>query len=849
MTANSQQPELNPFWTHSVDDLLGQLSCSAKGLNSEEAQQRLQQYGLNCDAPPKTESALRAVLRRLLEPLSLILLLAAVVSLITGDTTGGSIIVVILILSIGLDTFQEGQAIKAAAELRHSVALKAEVKRDGRFQSILIGNVVPGDCIRVRAGDIIPADAILLESTAFTTDEAALTGEPYAIEKKPGVVKSLTVAEASNAIFRGSVALTGEAQALVIATGKMTLFGEAALALAEAPIISPFQRDLHNLGLVIARLTLALVLLVLMARVVAGRPLLDSLLFSVALAVGLTPELLPMITTVTLTRGAMRMAKRKVIVKRLASIHDLGAMNVLCTDKTGTLTSASITLAYAIDPNGTKTSRPAKLGAIAAELGGDRGALDKALIDSTPDAARDWQLRDRHAFDYNARRGAILAEGPDGLVLIVKGAPDAIIGLCTAQRDGEGTKPMDAEAHHQAEERVHALSGEGLRAIAIATRPWAKGVYQMDSTAEKELVFEGLCAFADPPKPTAAAAINRLKASGIRLKILSGDDPIVVKRLAGLVGLGTGAVLTGAEVAAMSNEALEYQVQHVDAYGRLTPDQKVRIIRALQARKSIVGFMGDGINDAPGLKAADIGLSVEGASGVAQAAADMILLASDLSVVADGVVEGRRTFANILKYIRMGASSNFGNMLSMAIASPTLSFLPMLPTQILLNNLLYDGSEIGIPLDHVRPESTARPQIFDVRNLVRFAAIMGPLSSIFDILTFLMLLFVFKADPALFRTSWFLESMVTQILVIFIIRTNGRPWDDRPHPALILSSFAALAIAVILPFTPVGAWFGFVVPPLPILASIFVLVLVYLLIAEFLKPFATGIPRPNGKWF
>jgi P-type Mg2+ transporter len=351
-------------------------------------------------------------------------------------------------------------------------------------------------------------------------------------------------------------------------------------------------------------------------------------------------------------------------------------------------------------------------------------------------------------------------------------------------------------------------------------------------------VFEGLCAFADPPKPTAAAAIARLAGAGVRLKILSGDDPVVVKRLAGLVGLNADQVLSGRDIAALSDDALAVQVQSVDAFGRLAPDQKSRIVKALQANGQVVGFLGDGINDAPALKAADIGLSVEGATGVAQAAADMILLASDLEVVADGVEEGRRTFANILKYVRMGASSNFGNMLSMAIASIALPFLPMLPTQILLNNLLYDLSELGIPFDNVGPQSTARPQLWDMRSLVRFAAIMGPLSSLFDFLTFGALVFVFNASPDEFRTTWFLESMATQILVIFIIRTSDRPWSTLPQPVLTVSSLVALAVAMVLPFTPIGVWFGFVTPPPVILAGIGLLVVVYLGCAELLKPFA-----------
>lgn len=831
-------PNPVPFWTRSKEAAAADLGCGLDGLTSAEASARLARCGPNSDAAPRRASAAVAIFRRLLEPLSLILLAAGIVSAGTGDTIGGAIIVTILALSIGLDTVQEGRALRAAEELRRSVAVRAEAKRDGAFVRVEVETLVPGDLVRVRAGDIVPADALLVEAAAFTVGEAALTGEPYPVEKRPGLVTARTAGEASNALFRGAVAQTGEALALVVGTGRSTLFGAAASSLAEAQAPSPFQRDLHTFGLLTARLTIALVLVVLTTHVLFGRPVLESLMFSVALAVGLTPELLPMITTVTLSRGALRMAARKVIVKRLASIHDLGAMTVLCTDKTGTLTSAEITLAQSLDAAGDADDRAARLGAIAAALGGDRGALDAALVAGSPGAAEGWRLLARHAFDFNRRLGSVLAEGPGETLLIAKGAPQALIPLCTSMRTAAGPVAMDAAGHLAAQARVRVLAEQGLRAVAVASRPWSGASHDLEASDETGLTFEGICAFADPPKPTCAAAIARLAAAGIRVKILSGDDPVVVKRLAGLVGLDPQTVLSGSDIAELSDDALAVQVQTVDAYGRLAPDQKSRLIKALQARGNIVGFLGDGINDAPALKVADIGLSVDGATGVAQAAADMILLAPDLAVVADGVEEGRRTFANILKYVRMAASSNFGNMLSMAVASLFLPFLPMLPTQILLNNLLYDFSEIGIPFDTVRPEAVAAPQLWNMRDLMVFAGIMGPLSSAFDLLTFAGLLLVFHAVPEEFRTIWFLESMATQILVIFIIRTNGRPWRNWPHPALTLSSLAALLVAMLLPFTPAGAWFGFQPPPLAVTASVAALVVAYLVCAELLKPFA-----------
>jgi Mg2+-importing ATPase len=825
----------SPFWTQSPDALFATLTCSRNGLSQAAASERLARHGPNADDAGKRPSLLRSIFARLVEPLSLILLAAGIVSAATGDAIGGSIIVAILAMSIGLDTVQEGKAVRAADLLKLSVALKASVRRDGAFVEIAVDGVVPGDIVRVRAGDIVPADALMLDGTAFTVNEAALTGEPYPVEKKPGTVAATNAGQASNALFRGSVAQTGEATALVVGTGHDTLFGAAASALAAPITTSPFQRDLHAYGLLTARLTIALVIVVLTASIFFGRPLLQSLLFAVALAVGLTPELLPMITTVTLSRGATRMAKRKVIVKRLASIHDLGAMTILCTDKTGTLTSAQISLAKSIGPSGENDPRPSLLGAIAADLGGDSGALDAALLAGTPKASEGWTLTSRRAFDFDRRLGSVLVSSVEGLQIIAKGAPEAVLAACSFRRSDREELAFGDDERTTALNQVRALAEQGLRSVAIASRKWVGTGRDLTNDDEAGLIFEGLCAFADPPKPTAAAAVARLDAAGVRLKILSGDDPVVVKRLAGLVGIAADHVLSGADVARLSDAALAVQVRKVDAYGRLAPDQKSRLIHALQAGGAIVGYMGDGINDAPALQAADIGLSVQGAAGVAQASADMIMLESDLGVVADGVEEGRRTFANILKYIRMGASSNFGNMLSMAAAALFLPFLPMLPTQILLNNLLYDISEIGIPFDGVRPGAVAQPQVWNMHALIRFAAVMGPLSSAFDLLTFAGLLLLFHVSPPEFRTAWFLESMATQVLVIFVIRTNGRPWRDLPSPILAASSLSVLLVAMVLPFTPIAGWFGFESPPLLVTGCLGLVVIAYLAASELLK--------------
>jgi Mg2+-importing ATPase len=823
------------FWSQTPAQAAAALACDLGGLTGPEARDRLAHFGANSDHPPIRIGLARTLLRRCLEPLALLLIAAATISGATGDSVSAIIILLMLVLSIGLDTFQERRALNAAEALRRSVAARTEALRDGRFVATAAEDLAPGDIIRVGPGDIVPADALIVDADGFQADEASLTGEPYPVDKRPGAVAAGAMAEATGALFRGSTALAGHATALVVATGGQTVAGCAASVLTQEAAPSPFEKDLRSLGFLIVRMTGVLVVVVLAAHVMLGRPLLQSLMFAAALAVGLTPELLPMITTVTLARGAVRLARRKVIVKRLSAIHDLGAMQILCTDKTGTLTSAQITLAGSRDPDGKDSDRPGRLGALCAALGADRGAIDAAMITAYP-APEGWRLLARRAFDYQRRWSAAAVDGPEGLLLIVKGAPEAVLALC--ERTGADA-PMSPADRDRVLAEVAALAEQGLRTVVVATR---RGRFASLANPEviHGLTFEGMCVFADPPKATARAAIERLAAAGVRVKILSGDHPAVVKRLAGMVGLNIDRVLTGQDVVALSAAALAVQVRKVDAFARLSPDQKARIVRALQAGGSVVGFLGDGVNDAPGLKTADIGLSVDGASGAARDAADMILLDTDLAVVADGVEEGRRTFVNVLKYVRMGGSSNFGNMLSMAAASLLLPFLPMLPTQILLNNLLYDISEVGLPFDNAGADEVARPQAWSLKALMRFSAIMGPLSSVFDLLTFAGLYWLLRAQPPAFRAGWFLESMATQILVIFIIRTRAPVWRSAPHPLLVATSLGALAFALAIPFSPLASWLGFQTPGVATLAMLAALVLVYLLCAEMLKGWAFG---------
>jgi len=572
---------------------------------------------------------------------------------------------------------------------------------------------------------------------------------------------------------------------------------------------------------------------------------LESFLFAVALAVGLTPELLPMIMTVTLSRGALRMAKKSVVVKRLAAIHDLGSMDVLCTDKTGTLTESRISLVGHPGPDGIESDRVLTLAAVNSRFSsGIRSPLDQAIVDRcTDNRLQQWTKLDEIPFDFQRRSVSVLAESNGQRLLIVKGAPEVILARSSAVDLGDGnSKPLDDANRARLEHLNNEQAALGNRLLAVAWKPMPADSHELSPDDERSLIVTGYCVFFDPPRKSAAVAIARLAAAGVRVKVVSGDHEAVVRHVADALQMSGRKLLTGAEITELTDGALAARVEDVDLFARVSPDQKTRIIRALQLRGHTVGFLGDGVNDAPAIHAAEIGLSVEGATDVARSAADMILLAQDLGVVADGVEEGRRTFANILKYVRMGTSSNFGNMLSMALASLVLPFLPLLPVQILLNNLLYDLSEIGIPFDRVDEQDLSRPQAWDMSSILRFTLIMGTLSSAFDLAMFWMLVRVFEVSPDLFRTAWFVESTATQILVIFIIRTRGLSWASRANPLLVTSSLGALAVAFAIVLMPWGAGLGFVPLPAMLLAAIAAVVIAYLAAAELFKTLAIRSP-------
>jgi Mg2+-importing ATPase len=836
------------FWQWSLDETQRQLNLTetarTAGLSGAEAAARLQQFGPNMLEAKRRFSLPLKVLGRFRNPLVLILLAAAAISAATGDVTSCIIISTMVILSVLFDSLQEFRAERAAESLRVSVSLKEQVLRDGKEVTLPALEIVPGDIVILAAGDLVPADGRIIEGRDFFVNEALLTGESYPTEKHALAegIAATNLAEANNAAFMGTSVVSGSAKLLVCATGKATQLGEISASLRHTPPPAALEQGTYEFGLLIVRITGLLVLFVLLINLAFQRPLLESFLFALALAVGLTPELLPMIVSVTLAQGAMRMAKEKVIVKRLAAIHDLGSMDVLCTDKTGTLTEAKIQLIKELTLSGAESQRVLDLAWLNSHFEtGLRSPLDTAILDHAPTAAspvgRDgWTKIDEVPFDFERRRVSVLLERGTQRVLVVKGAPEDVLKLSKTYEEGEGNiHPLDTAALAKAKAVFDDLGRNGFRVLGVAWRDVAADHPHAVVSDESELVFAGFAAFLDPPKASAGSTIIAMGKSGVTVKILTGDNELVTQHVCAELGIPVTRLLTGAEMSTMSDEALSARVEETNLFCRVTPSQKNRVILALKRRGHVVGYIGDGINDAPSLHTADVGISVESAVDVAKDAADIILLDQDLGVLARGVREGRRTFGNIMKYVMMGTSSNFGNMFSMAGAALLLPFLPMQPIQVLLNNLLYDISEVPIPLDEVDEEAMATPRHWDIAFIRRFMLVLGPVSSIFDFLTFGLLLWGFHASEKLFQTGWFIESLATQVLVIFVIRTRGNPFRSRPNRLLVAASLGILALALSLPYSPLAGWLGFVPLPLDFLAAIAGLVIVYLCLAQLAK--------------
>jgi Mg2+-importing ATPase len=834
-------PPVYAPWCLSLAVLQTQLQAGPDGLTSEEAATRLAKYGPNVLRPHRRRLLVWEFLSRFRNPLVLVLLSASGISALTGEVTSFLIISAIVLMSVTLDFVQEYRAGQAAERLQQSVAVRASVLRDGVPQDIPVNAVVPGDVVLLSAGDLIPADARVLEARDFFVTQALLTGEPYPVEKHPGesMGQEIDMGSATNMVFMGTSVISGTAKVLVCRTGERTVLGGIAETVSAKAPATAFEYGTHAFGLFIMRLTLLLVLFVLLINAYFHRPWLESFLFTVALAVGLTPEMLPMVVSVTLARGALRMAAKKVIVKRLAAIHDLGSMDVLCTDKTGTLTEARIRLERHLDALGRGSYRILSLAYLNSYFEtGLKSPLDEAILEHS-DAVdvRGWQKIDEVPFDFERRRVSVLVDNGSIRLLVVKGALEDIVRLCTSyEHDGPDTlRPMDEAAAQRIQAQFEALGREGFRVLGIAWRQVEQTHGHAVVTDETELVFAGFAAFLDPPKASAAAVLKALADSGVAVKVVTGDNEFVTRHICAQLGLPVTGVLTGGEIALLDDSALQAQVETVNLFCRVTPAQKNRLILALKQRGHVVGYLGDGINDAPSLHSADVGLSVDSAVDVAKEAAALILLEHDLGVLHDGVLEGRRTFGNIMKYIMMGTSSNFGNILSMAGASMFLPFLPMLPLQILLNNFLYDLSEVPIPLDNVDTEYLRRPRQWDMSFIRNFMVVVGPVSSLFDCLTFYVLLVVLHADEALFHTGWFIESLATQVLVIFIIRTHRNPLRSRPNRWLAFTSVTVVMVAMGLPLTPVGVHLGFVPPPPAFFLLLVGIVTAYLVAVEAVK--------------
>jgi Mg2+-importing ATPase len=781
------------------------------GLTSSEATARLEQYGPN-ESLTTHASPLAQIAPLLGNPLAVVLLAASGLAAVLGETVDAALIFGIVIVSVTINFVQTWRSQRAAERLRTQVAPTATVLRDGRWRELPRREVVPGDVISLSAGDLVPADARLVQARDLHVHEAALTGESLPAEKEAGVPDD----DRRGTVWLGTSVVSGTAQATVVATGRRTQFGDVIVRLAARPPETEFDRGLRHFGMLITRTVFVLVLVLLAASLAMHRPPFESLLFAVALAVGLTPEFLPVITTVTLAQGALRMARDHVIVKHLSAIQNLGSIDVLCSDKTGTLTAGKMTVEGSYGPDGKEGPRPLLLAKVNSRFEtGIQSPLDLAIVAAPAqgESPESWTKLDEIPFDFERRRLSVVALRDQERLLITKGAPDAVCALTVAY-DAGGSAPAAADdaARARWKEWLAQAGERGFRVLAVAYKV-VEARPAWTAKDEADLVLAGFLCFADPPLPEAADAIRALGRDGVIVKVITGDDAAVARYVCKAVGLDVGTVLQGSDIERMSDSALAAVAERTAVFARTSPAQKTRVLLALKQRGHVVGFIGDGINDAPSLRAADVGISVAGAVDVAREAADILLTEHSLAALHGGIISGRRAFANVMKYLLMGTSSNFGNMLSMAVASLALAFLPMLPTQILLNNLLYDVSQLTIPLDDVDASWLRVPHRADMGLVKRFMLYVGPISSAFDFLTFYVLLRVFHAGEAFFHTGWFVESLCTQTLVLFVIRTFERPWRSRPAPALIATVVLVVAAGAVLPATPFARVLGFV--PLP----------------------------------
>ncbi len=828
------------FWSTPPADLLAEIETTPEGLASTSARERLARYGPNTLRARKRTDTLSLLVRQFKSPIILILIAAAVLALVLRDRIDAGVILGIVMVSGLLGFWQERGATDAVEKLLAIVQVKAAVLRDGRPVDIPIEEVVPGDIVLLDAGDVIPGDCLLLESNELFVDEATLTGETYPVEKQPGTLPADTpLAKRSNSLFMGTHVVSGSATAAVVHTAKDTEFGQVSERLRLRAAETEFEHGVRRFGYFLMEVTLVLVVAIFAINVILHRPVLDSFLFSMALAVGLTPQLLPAIISINLAHGAKRMAEEKVIVKRLAAIENLGSMNVLCSDKTGTLTEGEVRLHAALDTDGQDSDRVLLLAYLNAFYEtGFQNPIDAAIRDYRALDLSGYQKMDEVPYDFLRKRLSILVAKGEDRIMVTKGTLVNVLEVCSRVEcppDTPGTCSGDMEtARAQIYERYEALSAEGYRVLGVAFRDLAS-VAAISRDDEKDMTFVGFLAFFDPPKEGIVDTLRGLEELGVRVKMITGDNPLVAASVAQQVGLSGSMVLTAKELHELSDEALGAQVGAIDVFADIEPNQKERIILTLRKAGNVVGYMGDGINDASALHAADVGISVNTAADVAKEAADFVLLEKDLAVLGRGVREGRRTFSNTLKYVFMATSANFGNMFSMAGASLFLSFLPLLPKQVLLTNLLTDFPEMTIASDNVDPEMVVVPRRWDIRFIRRFMLVFGLLSSIFDYATFGVLLLIFHADSTEFRTGWFTESVVSAALVVLVIRTRRPLFRSVPSWKLLTATLLVVAAVILIPFTPLGSPLGFTRIPALVYEAIAGIVVAYLLAAEVAK--------------
>jgi Mg2+-importing ATPase len=821
------------FWSADAATILGRLGGSRCGLSSEEAGARLARYGANRVGGERSLSRLGVALAQLRNPLLMLLVFAALASALTGEWLDAGIVLAIVLASVSIGYAREYGAHAAAAALRARARLHATVLRDGRSAAVPVEEVVPGDVMVLAAGSLVPADGLLLEATDFFVNEAVLTGESFPVEKRPGVVAATaSLAARTNAVWLGTNARSGAARAVVVATGPRTEFGAIASRLALRPPETEFDRGIKRFGYLLTSAMLVMVLVVFAVHMLAGRPAVETLLFSIALAVGLSPELLPAILSVNLARSARMMAARGVLVRRLNAIENLGSMDVLCTDKTGTLTEGVVSLDGAWDGAGAASTEVLELAAVNAALEtGLASPLDDAILKAhRPGLAGVAKLAEI-PFDFVRKRVSVIVRGPAGVRLVSKGAFAQVLSACTRTAPGV---PLDAAGRRRLEARCAAWSAAGVRVLAVATRDLGEqDVYGRPD--ERDLMFMGFLTFLDRPKAGAREAIEDLARLGVSVKLITGDSGLVARHVAALVGLGTDRVLTGHALDELHDDALWRAAEQTELFVEVDPNQKERIILALKRTGHVVGFLGDGVNDAPAMHAADTSLSVEGAVDVAREAADFVLLERHLDVVRQGIEAGRTTFANTLKYVLTTTSANLGNMASMAAASLFLPFLPLLAGQILLNNFLSDLPAVGLADDRVDPELVERPRRWDLAFIGRFMVEFGLLSSIFDVLTFVVLLRVFHATVEVFRTAWFVESLLTELVIALVVRTR-RPWfRSRPGSVLLVTTVALCVVSVAIPYLPLVDALGFVPLPAPLLLALGTITVLYVVAAERTK--------------